>query len=269
MADSSSGNNNHKNQRRFMNFLSLSRISDRAFISVTERAHWDVAEKKEEIPETPVPEPPIPQPSSHLTPLQQLHEQQAMLFRQHKEARMTPSSSTETPQSEQVSSSEKPLPSSSVTTDIRPVLISVDKSSFRSMLAITKRAASPFWMQLHSSIVTSGIIFEVADFRVNMGLWKQVQPSAKNRGVIVEIEYHGFSSSISDYGDEDMLKDDCAFGESLIREFWNQLAIFGAREFTNKRDENDDGEKRSVAEADAAGLCLARLYIDALSAGNQ
>lgn len=262
------GYNKENMQRRFMNFLSLSRVPDRAFISATERAHWDISEKREKPKEAPPVEKPVSQePATPLTVQQQLHEQQAMLFRQHQEARK-PSNNDAAAEAEPTPSSQPPPPSSAVATELHPVLISVDKASFSSLLTMTKRAASPFWMQMHSSAITSGVTFEVNDFRVNIGAWKQVQPSFKNRGAIIEIEYHGFFSPGADGEARDISEADWAVGEELIREFWDGLGIYGAREFSRKRDDNQESEGKRAGETDAAGLWLARLYIDALSAGN-
>ncbi|KAL2870819.1 uncharacterized protein BJX67DRAFT_344707 [Aspergillus lucknowensis] len=130
-------------------------------------------------------------------------------------------------------------------------------------------ACQPFWCHRHTVTVLGGMVYEIGDFRVRVGDVRQTQPVARVRGTVVEIEWRGpalvttlsalYQSKRQESGqasnpyswrDEKNDEDedsgiDLAFSDgveeadidaeyavtaSLIREFWAELGVEGARE---------------------------------------
>lgn len=114
---------------------------------------------------------------------------------------------------------------------------------------MTLRTCAPLWTHRHTVVVTSDEVYDVADFRIRIGDVRQVQPKSRLRGAIVEIEYRGPGKSLQ----SDMLQDpvdgevgdtgpvrlppnqlpceeDWEVGEILIREFWSNISVPGAKE---------------------------------------
>ena len=178
-------------------------------------------------------------------------------------------------------------------------MITLDPLSYSSFFAMTLRTCAPLWTQRHTVVVTSDEVYDVADFRVRIGDVRQVQPKSRLRGAIVEIEYRGpGKSSQSQIAHPDMLQDtaeytedlalgkqspldqlasdeDWEVGEALIREFWSNISVPGAREAI--RIPGIGTESREAVKAvgstpeDArgsinriAGVDLARQYMEVL-----
>ncbi|KAI5300856.1 hypothetical protein KEM56_002147 [Ascosphaera pollenicola] len=131
------------------------------------------------------------------------------------------------------------------------IMVSVDTASLNTFYAMTLRAAHPLWVPRHTVTVpaSSSSVFEMSDFVVRIGEVKQTAPATRTRGIIVEIEYTGFSKSNKDTpwpplsydsdsdGDADneepvlLTPQNWDVGEQLIREFWKRFAVPGAREY--------------------------------------
>lgn len=114
------------------------------------------------------------------------------------------------------------------------------------------RACEPFWSHRHTVTVPAGVVYDIGDFRIRIGDVRQTLPQARARGTVVEIEWRGPSSltsfsppnpessndSGSDSGvditigalDDSEIDAEYALAAQLIRDFWAQLGIEGAKE---------------------------------------
>ncbi len=76
----------------------------------------------------------------------------------------------------------------------------------------------PLWTQRQTLVLGNGQAFEIGDYRVRLGEIRQGATSL-GRGVVGEVEWVG-------EGDEE----DWENAEGIIRPFWDQLCVVGARE---------------------------------------
>ncbi|KAJ5272750.1 hypothetical protein N7478_007875 [Penicillium angulare] len=137
------------------------------------------------------------------------------------------------------------------------VMTIVPSSSFGMLFSHFVYACQPFWAHRMTVSVSNGVVFDVGDFRVRLGDVRQVWPTARARGTVVEIEWRGptlvdtVASSLGRGGEDNANADgDADLGidvdfsavdeadldaefiatATLIREFWGRLGIEGARE---------------------------------------
>ncbi|KAL1857382.1 hypothetical protein Plec18170_003506 [Paecilomyces lecythidis] len=130
------------------------------------------------------------------------------------------------------------------------VMRTVPLPSYGPLFQHFMRACEPFWCHRHTVTVPAGVVYDIGDFRIRIGDVRQTLPQARARGTVVEIEWKGSSpltaSSSSANPDEDSsdsgvdvtgetLNDaeidaEYALGAQLIRDFWSQLGMEGARE---------------------------------------
>lgn len=52
-------------------------------------------------------------------------------------------------------------------------------------------ACQPFWCHRHTHAVPGGMVYDIGDFRVRLGDVRQMQPVARVRGTVVEVEWRG------------------------------------------------------------------------------
>lgn len=123
------------------------------------------------------------------------------------------------------------------------VMTIVPPSSYNTLFQHFVYAAQPFWAHRLTMAVPAGVVYEVGDFHVRMGDVRQTYPTARVRGTVVEIEWHGPSVveglgmgggdgdefGFSGVEEADVDAEYLATAE-LIREFWNRLRFEGARE---------------------------------------
>lgn len=170
-------------------------------------------------------------------------------------------------------------------------MMTPEPTSFMSWFNITLRACEPLWSHRHTVAVQTGVVYEVADFRVRVGDVRQTFPVTRIRGTAVEIEYCGPRAYSDESNNDDDLSGDAAaqsgqpppvlmedweIGEILIREFWARLGISGGREAirvpdvgkevregTEERVRNSGEKMRRRNRGDEfAGVDLARQYME-------
>ncbi|KAJ9292856.1 hypothetical protein DTO271G3_8303 [Paecilomyces variotii] len=135
------------------------------------------------------------------------------------------------------------------------IMRTVPLSSYGPLFQHFMRACEPFWNHRHTVTVPAGVVYDIGDFRLRIGDVRQTYPQARARGTVVEVEWKGPSpltssssslsptnfnedASSSDSGidvtaetlDESEIDAEYALIAQLIRDFWSQLGIEGARE---------------------------------------
>ncbi|KAK2799540.1 hypothetical protein FQN51_006854 [Onygenales sp. PD_10] len=228
-------------QPRFMQFLSFSHRHPHSFIYISDRPSpdpWDPAGQA---------------PPGHSATSKQHHQQQHHHPHQ-------PAIPPQQPQPQQQQQQQQPNPN-----DPPPkTMMILDIPSYRSFYTMTVQACEPLWCHRHTVIVQTGLVFEVADFRIRIGEVRQSQPVTRLRGTIVEIEYRGPATSPNNnitagasgeqtstgsigmdidadgiiYPELETAADveeiptdeDWEVGEELIRELWGRFEVEGARE---------------------------------------
>ncbi|KAL3475626.1 mediator complex, subunit Med20 [Aspergillus californicus] len=144
-------------------------------------------------------------------------------------------------------------------------------------------ACQPFWAHRHTVAVLGGNVYEIGDFRVRIGDVRQMQTAARVRGTVVEVEWRGpslvstlsavyqsrrqrkakvsnpytWDNEVNDDDDDSGI--DMAFTDgveeadidaeyaataSLIRDFWANLGIEGAREAILVPDVGKEAKER-------------------------
>ncbi|KAL4803708.1 mediator complex, subunit Med20 [Aspergillus unguis] len=185
----------------------------------------------------------------------------------------TPAQVTSTPSSSQ---SSQQIPTTPM------VMTTVPLASTNSLYQHFSYACQPFWCPRHTVTVPNGVMYEIGDFRVRVGDVRQTQPAARVRGTVVEVEWRGPSlvgtlsalyqtrrqktaranpytfDNGEDAGDDDSgidmafpegveeadIDSEYAVAASLIREFWTNLGIDGAREAILVPDVGKEAKER-------------------------
>ena len=111
-------------------------------------------------------------------------------------------------------------------------VVAVPKASTDGFVQLLHARFGPLWTPRQTTIVADGHTLEIGSFRIRLGELRQAQPQAQvvSKGVVVEIEYNGKEQ------EED---DDWGIAEGLIRAFWSDLGIKGAREYFRTAGEED------------------------------
>ncbi|EED14948.1 conserved hypothetical protein [Talaromyces stipitatus ATCC 10500] len=81
-------------------------------------------------------------------------------------------------------------PKTKTTTESGMIMSTVPNASSTEIFRHFVRCCEPIWCHRHSVSVT-GAVYEVGDFRVRLGEVRQMQPHARPRGTIMEIEWKG------------------------------------------------------------------------------
>lgn len=141
-----------------------------------------------------------------------------------------------------------PLPSSGGSAgagNLEPAtIISIPRAATEEFVGLIRVRFGPLWTPRQVINVTDGHTLEIGAFRIRLGEVKQAQQQQTqpvSKGVVMEIEYTG--------GEQEE-KDDWDIAEGLIRAFWGDLGIKGAKEFFRAAQEDDGfGNIRQWCEA--------------------
>ncbi len=94
----------------------------------------------------------------------------------------------------------------------------------------------PLWTQRQTLVLGNGQAFEIGDFRIRFGEIRQGTTSL-GRGIVVEVEWTGEE------------EEDWENAEGVIRPFWDQIRVAGAREcFQVAGMDQGDGSVRQWCE---------------------